>query len=131
MENWFVPLTILPSVGFFIVSTSSVSNSLSAEIARLIELDQEGNRVTLQQKIRQMRLVNISLVFLYGSAALLAVAGLISGLQHNLMVDSLGILTEVLLCLGIGLTVAALCMLMVYAFRAVRIKEQQHHNMTS
>ena len=131
MENWFLPLTVLPSVGFFIMATSGVSNALSAEIARLIELDRQSNKVTLSKKIRQLRLINISLVLLYGSAVCLAIAGLISGLQHNLMYHSLAFFVELLLCIGIGLTVIALVLLMIYAIRAVSIKANQFEQMNN
>ena len=125
MENWFLPLTILPSVGFFIMATSGVSNALSAEIARLVELDRESNMITLRKKIRQLRLINISLVLLYASAVTLSIAGLISGLQFNFMYHGLTLMVEVLVCIGIGLTVFALILLMIYAIRAVSIKEHQ------
>lgn len=126
MESWFLPLTVLPSVGFFTMATSGVSNALSAEIARLIELeDRSSNKVTIERKIKQLRLVNIALVMLYGSAVCLALSGLISGLQHNFMYHGLKFWVELLLCIGIGFTIIALIMLMVYAVRAVSIKASQ------
>ncbi len=128
MENWFLPLTVLPSVGFFIVATSGLSNALSAEIARLIELDRKANEMTLRKKIRQMRLVNISLVLLYGSAVFLSISGLLAGLQFNLMYDELKVIVEVLVCIGILLTVIGLVLLMINAFRAVKIKENQYQS---
>jgi hypothetical protein len=71
MENWYVPITLLPSVGFFVVATTSVANSLSGEIARLIELEKDKNMEIVSQKIQQLRLVNISLVLWYVSAIFL------------------------------------------------------------
>lgn len=127
MDNWYVPITLLPSIGFFIVATSSVSNSLSAEIARLIELGREENMEIVSRKLKQLRLINIVLVILFGSAVLFAVSGLIAGLEFNFMTN-MRLFIEILVCAGIGLVVVAMVALMMYAIRAVRIKEDQFKN---
>ncbi|MEO0626851.1 MAG: hypothetical protein AAFY36_10330 [Bacteroidota bacterium] len=124
MNNWYVPITLLPSVGFFIVATTSVSNALSAEIARLIELSLEKDQHIIARKVKQLRTVNNALVLLYASAALLAITGLVAGLEFNLMLH-LERYVVVLICVAIGVVVLALVLLMMYAYRAVRIKEEQ------
>lgn len=124
MDNWYIPITLLPSVGFFIVASTSVSNALSLEIARLIEQQREVERMTIEKKIEQLRLVNSALVSLYASGVFLAIAGLFGGLQYAIMLH-LEALIEVLICIGIGCTIIALILLMVYSIRAIRIKENQ------
>ncbi|MEM6396516.1 MAG: hypothetical protein AAF741_09225 [Bacteroidota bacterium] len=124
MNNWYVPITLLPSVGFFIVATTSVSNALSAEIARLIELARERDRPIIERKMKQMRIVNNALVLLYAGASMLALTGLIAGLEFNLMLH-LEKYVAILICVAIGIVIIALGLLMIYAWRAVRIKEEQ------
>ena len=124
MEAWYLPITLLPSIGFFIMATTNVSNALSAEITRLIELDQSWNKSIVERKINQLGLLSLSLVSLYGSAILMAIAGLVGGLQVNLMIDY-SMFVSIFICLGILGVVLALTLLMLYAVRAVRIKRDQ------
>ena len=127
MDNWYVPITLLPSIGFFIVATTSVSNALSGEIARLIEHQKHAERMTITKKLQQLKIVNIALVFLYAGGVFLALAGLIAGLQFSTMIN-FELTIAILICGGIGLTITALCLLMIYSMRAVRIKERQFKN---
>lgn len=128
MEHWYVPITLLPSIGFFIVAITSVSNALSAEIARLIELEKPADQQIIHQKIRQLRLTSMALVLLYAGAVFLSIAGLIAGLDTSLGLK-VKMLVEIMVCLGIATTVGAMGIMMVYAVRAVRIKRQQFENM--
>lgn len=127
MESWYLPITLLPSIGFFIMSTTNVSNALSAEISQLLALDTVGDKLIVKRKINQLSLLSIALVLLYGSAIFLAVAGLISGLNANFMFMA-ETLVAVLLCGGILAVCVALVLLMIYAFRAVKIKRDQFAN---
>lgn len=127
MENWYVPLTILPSVGFFIVATTSVSNALSGEIARLIEQQKHTEHMTITKKIQQLRLVSLALVLLYSSGMVLALAGLIAGVEFTIM-RNMQLWVTLLICVGIGLIILAFMLLIIYSMRAVRIKERQFSN---
>ena len=124
MDSWYLPITLLPSIGFFIMSTTNVSNALSAEISQLLALDTSRDKPILSRKINQLRLLSISLVLLYGSAIFLAVASLVSGLGASLMVHADQVVF-LLICGGILAVCIALALLMAYAVRAVRIKRDQ------
>lgn len=124
MESWYLPITLLPSIGFFIMATTNVSNALSGEITQMLALDTSHLQSILSRKINQLRLLSITLVLLYGSAILLAVSGLVAGLGQGLMVHA-DQLVFVLICLGILAVCCALSLLMIYAVRAVRIKRDQ------
>lgn len=124
MDSWYLPITLLPSIGFFIMSTTNVSNALSAEIAQLMALDTVRDKPILNRKINQLSLLSNTLVLLYGSAIFMAVAGLIAGLNANFMVMA-ETLVAILLCGGILAVCIALVLLMIYAFRAVNIKRDQ------
>ena len=124
MESWYLPITLLPSIGFFIIATTNVSNALSGEITQMLALDTSHLQSILSRKINQLRLLSVTLVLLYGSAILLAVSGLVAGLGQGLMVHA-DQLVFVLICLGILAVCCALSLLMIYAVRAVRIKRDQ------
>mgnify|MGYP000268206173 FL=1 len=124
MESWYLPITLLPSIGFFIMATTNVSNALSGEITQMLALDTSYLQSILSRKINQLRLLSVTLVLLYGSAILLAVSGLVAGLGQGLMVHA-DQLVFVLICLGILAVCCALSLLMIYAVRAVRIKRDQ------
>ena len=110
------------------MATTSITNALSGGIARLVELGLEESPEFISLKVRQFRLVNIALVFLYVSAIFLAVSGLLAGLGFNLMLD-MKLLIEVFVCISIGAVVVAMCALMIYSMRAFRIKEKQFRQM--
>ena len=124
MDSWYLPITLLPSIGFFIMSSTNVSNALSAEISQLQALDTVRDKPIISRKINQLRLLSIALVLLYGSAILLALASLAAGLGAGLMVHAEQ-LVFFLICGGILAVCVALALLMVYAMRAVRIKRDQ------
>lgn len=124
MNEWYFPITILPAIGFFIVAATSISNSLSAETSRLIELERGNQTRVIQQKIRQFSLVNWALILLYISAVLMAVAGLIGGLIDN-MVLQVAQLVYIFVCLGIGFMVIALLLQCIFAIRSASIKRHQ------
>lgn len=106
------------------MATTNVSNALSAEITQLLALDRSREKPILHRKINQLRLLSITLVLLYGSAILMALAGLVAGLGASLMVHA-GEIVFFLICSGILAVCVALGGLMVYAVRAVRIKRDQ------
>lgn len=124
MDSWYLPITLLPSIGFFIMATTNVSNALSGEISQLLALDTSRDNPIISRKINQLRLLSIALVLLYGSAILLALAGLAAGLGAGLMIHADSVVFT-LICSGVLAVCFALMLLMVYAVRAVRIKRDQ------
>ena len=106
------------------MSTTNVSNALSAEISQLLALDTSCDKPIISRKINQLRLLSVSLVLLYGSAIFLALASLVSGLGASLMVHAEETVFA-LICGGILAVCVALVLLMMYALRAVRIKRDQ------
>ncbi len=126
MKDWFFPITFLPSIGFFIMATANLSNALSGEIARLIEVDNENDKATIRRKILQLSLLSKALVGLYISAAACALAGLISGLTATVMIPD--VVLTVLMCGSILGIIYALALLILFAIRAVSIKKEQFQN---
>lgn len=125
MENWYVPITIIPGIGLLILSTSNLLVTLSKEIKTGIA---EGIviGILMERKLTQLKLLNSALVFLYLSVAALLVSGLISGLTQS--VDSLYNSSLYITIAGIACALIGLVALIVYSFKAVKIRQHQFHN---
>ncbi|GAB5527720.1 MAG: hypothetical protein Roseis2KO_55920 [Roseivirga sp.] len=124
MDNWIIPLTLLPGIGMMIMSTSHLSTAISQEISGLIHEDRCDTHL-VEQKISQMSLLNRALVALYLGAASFAITGLIgavSAVQDLMIRDTF----TVCLILGIGCLLIATIFLITFSMRAVRIKKNQY-----
>ncbi len=124
MDNWIIPLTLLPGIGMMIMSTSHLSTAISQEISGLIHEDTCDTHL-VEQKISQMSLLNRALVALYLGAASFAITGLIgavSAVQDLMIRDTF----TVCLILGIGCLLIATIFLITFSMRAVRIKKNQY-----
>lgn len=124
MDNWVIPLTLLPGIGMMIMSTSHLSTAISQEISGLIhEITCDTHLV--EQKISQMSLLNRALVALYLGAASFAITGLIGAVSavQDLMIRDM---FTVCLILGIGCLLIATIFLITFSIRAVRIKKNQY-----
>lgn len=123
MESWYVPITIVPGIGLLLMSTSTLLGALSIEIKNLIE-DHIDYETLLQRKLTQLKLVNYAMVFLYVSVACFVLSGLIAGLYESThtMNDDIPIYFSVI---GILSCLAALLLLILFSFRAVKIKQDQ------
>jgi len=129
MENWVIPLTLLPGIGMMIMSTTNLSSALSQEISGFIH-EQEQNTHLIEQKISQMSLLNVALVALYVGTASFALTGLIGGvstIQHSMVHES----AIIFLVVGIGCLLLATIFLITFSIRAVKIKRDQYLNSIS
>ena len=123
MENWVIPLTLLPGIGMMIMSTTNLSAALSQEINGFIhEPDQDTQLI--ERKISQLSLLNVALVALYVGTASFALTGLIGGVStiQQLMIHESATL---FLVIGIGCLLLATIFLITFSIRAVRIKRNQ------
>lgn len=123
MENWYVPITIVPGIGLLLMSTSNLLGQLSGEIKDLIR-EHSDYQSLLRRKLLQLKLLNLAMVFLYASVASFVISGLIAGLYQSVhsMRDDIPIYFSVA---GIFCCLGALTLLIVFSFRAVKIKQDQ------
>ncbi len=122
MDNWYVPITIIPGVGMLILSTSNLLVSLSEEIKALIDGSSRSKKL-INKKLKQLKLLNAAMVFLYLSVAALVISGLTSGLYLSVGVNFKA--SIYITILGIVFTLAGLLTLIVYSFNAVNIRQDQ------
>ncbi len=125
MQEWYVPITILPGICLLILSTSNIMIDLSREIKVLIN-ENEGNASTLiERKLKQLKLINRAMALLYLSVVSFVLSALFSGLKENAGWNFQG--DVYVLLLGILVAVLALLSLMLYSFRAVKLRQDQYH----
>jgi hypothetical protein len=117
MENWYIPITILPGIALLILSTSSLMIALSGEIRQRIS--ENLDHQTTSKKLKQLKLLSRALVCLYVGAAAMVGAGI-----QNLFSFSIRI-SEFLMIVGtLGIFVAS-SFLILFSIRAVRIRQDE------
>jgi hypothetical protein len=120
MENWYLPITIVPGLGLLILSTSNLMLTLSNEISVMIEHSKEKTIIT--RKLKQLKLLNMAMVFFYVAVALLLVSAVLNGLytieKASLYISVLAIISALIGILS----------LIIYSFRAVTIRQNQFKN---
>jgi len=122
MENWYIPITIIPGIGLLILSTSNLMVTLSSEINILIHNDDE-NEAIINRKLIQLKLLNRAMVLFYIAISCLVVAALIGGISVQFGVETT--LTLYVIILGISILLLGLFWLIKYSYRAVSIRQDQ------
>ena len=124
MENWILPLTILPSVGLLILSTTNLSVALSGELDRMLHQVDSVQEI-IQKKLHQLKLLSWALTTLYICASLLALDGLIGAIMQYELAGKVNVFWTALFAFAIICLFTATTLLILFAFRAIDIKQQQ------
>ena len=120
MENWYLPITIVPGIGLLILSTSNLMVTLTNELSGLIK-EQSKDDSIIHRKLTQLKTLNRAMVLFYIAVACLAIAGLIGGLQFETTDNSATYISV----LGIVIMLLGLFSLIKYSYRAVSIRQDQ------
>ncbi len=124
MQEWYVPITILPGICLLILSTSNIMIDLSREIKLLIS-ESDNESLLIERKLRQLKLINRAMALLYLSVVSFVLSALSSGLKESIGWSFKG--DVYILFLGILVSVLALLSLMMYSFKAVKLRQDQYH----
>jgi len=124
MNEWYLPITIIPGIGMLILSTSSQLMGLSSEIASLISKEHDDFiHEIAERKIRQLSLLTKANFFLYLSVALYVLSGILGALSQNNHISHA--LPQGALYTGTVMIFISIVLLNIYAFRAVKIRRAQ------
>lgn len=124
--NWYLPITIIPGLGMLIFSTVTQMLSLSSEINTLV-----SQKCTVFQhdlsvrKIKQLGLLTRANALLYlatGSYVLSGILGVIFESESKISIPS------ITLYIGTIFVFISITLLILYAFRAVKIRKDQFVN---
>ncbi len=121
MDQWYIPITILPGICLLILSTSSLLIALNGEIFELCR-DQTQIEV-VRKKIAQLERLSKAMVLLYISAALMVLSGILSAFELKISSLSLSFISMIS---GVALTLGGLFLLILYATHAVTIRKDQY-----
>jgi phage shock protein PspC (stress-responsive transcriptional regulator) len=117
MENWYLPITIIPGIGLIVLSTSNLMVALSNELDKLISTCKDDT--IINRKMAQLKLLNKAMVCFYVAIALLLISGIIAGINDTYNFSTyLGILAIVVSTFG-------LISLIIYSIRSVNIHQNQ------
>lgn len=122
MENWYIPISIIPGIGLLILSTSNLMVTLSSEINTLIHNTDENDGI-INRKLVQLKLLNRAMVLFYIAISCLVTAALIGGI--SLKLDTETTLALYVIILGIIMLLLGLFWLIKYSYRAVSIRQDQ------
>lgn len=120
MENWYLPITIVPGIGLLILSTSNLMVTLSNELNGLITEGCKDEPIIIR-KLTQLKTLNRAMVFFYIAVACLAISGLIGGLELSFIEKSATYISII----GIVIMLFGLFSLIKYSYRAVSIRQDQ------
>ena len=124
--NWYLPITIIPGLGMLILSTVTQLLNLSAEINALVSQECSIFQHEIsKQKIKQLGLLTRANALLYlatGSYVLSGILGVIFESESMISIPS------ITLYIGTILIFISITLLIIYAFRAVKIRQDQFVN---
>ena len=120
MDNWYLPITLVPGIGLLILSTSNLMVTLTNELSGFVK-EQSKNESIISRKLIQLKTLNRSMVFFYIAVAFLAIAGLIGGLKLSSLKNSAAYISII----GIVIMILGLLSLIKYSYRAVSIRQDQ------
>ena len=120
MENWYLPITIVPGIGLLILSTSNLMVTLTNELSGFIK-EQSKDASIILRKLAQLKTLNRAMVFFYIAVACLAIAGLIGGLELSAVKNSATYISVI----GIVIMILGLLSLIKYSYKAVNIRQDQ------
>ncbi len=126
MQEWYLPITILPALGMLILSTTSQMMALSAEINKLLqEKCTDFQHLISSKKLKQLGLLTRAGALLYLASGIYVLSGILGALFET---ESFFDAPSLLLYSGTILVFIAFILLIIYAFRAVGIRKFQFDN---
>lgn len=121
--DWYVPITMVPGIGMFVLSTTSQMMSLSGEIERLLKECNSGFQHHIADlKILQLVRLTRAATLLYIAATFFVLSGIWGALNQN------NEWSEWILFGGVALTFVALWYLISYSYHTINIRKKQHQH---
>lgn len=120
MEQWYLPLTIVPGIGLLVLSTSNLMVALSNELDELTTTGKDGN--IINRKLKQLKLLNSAMVFFYVAIFLLFISTVVVSINKNYNISTYIVIS------AITVSTAGLVSLIIYSTRSVNIHQDQFKN---
>ncbi|MCM5664171.1 hypothetical protein [Galbibacter mesophilus] len=121
--DWYIPITIVPGIGMFVLSTTSQMMSLSAEIGQLLkECKNDFQHHIADLKILQLTRLTRAATLLYSAAALFVLSGIWGAIYEA------SEWSEWILFAGVASTFVAMGILINYSYHTIKIRKKQHQH---
>lgn len=119
MENWTLPLSMIPSLAVILTSTSRMILGLTDELNNKIK-DPGHDRIVVAAKLRQIKRLSLASIFMYMSLAVLVVAVLLVGTGWiGAQVE------EGAMLFAVGLFFVAIVYIIIFSWKAYFIRQRQ------
>jgi len=115
--EWYIPITILPGIGFLILSSSNFIISLNEEIKEL-ELEKEKYRPIILKKLVQLSRLNYSLIAQYIASFFLVLGGIGSELFNNVS------MVKYIVFSGILSLSFSIALMIIYSIQSLHIRQE-------
>jgi hypothetical protein len=116
--EWYLPFTLLSSVGLLVLSTSNLISGLNGEIYQIENMGTAGKERIIDLKLRQLKLISTSVVLQYVALFLFSICSIMISFYPGHQWLSRGTIL-----LGVVLVSIALVLLIVFAYRAIYIRQ--------
>ena len=124
--NWYLPITIIPGLGMLILSTVTQMLNLSSEINGLITQKCSAFQHEIsERKIKQLGLLTRANALLYLATGSYVLSGILGVVFES---ESIVSIPSITLYIGTVFVFIAITLLIIYAFRAVKIRKYQFAN---
>lgn len=124
--SWYLPITIIPGLGMLILSTVTQILSLSTEINQLLSKECSSFQQQLsERKIKQLGLLTRANALLYLATGSYVLSGILGVVFENKSIFNIPSIT---LYIGTIFIFIAITLLIIYAFKAVKIRKDQFIN---
>lgn len=126
MEQWSIPIALLPGIALLILSTSNFILGLNRELKELTTEPEQ--KWLVKGKLGQLKVLSYALAGLYVSCAFLVLisAMMLYGTENTGF--NLRLITKVLLLFSVVSIFMSLTLLTVYSIRAVRFRQRAFKN---
>ncbi|UII80313.1 DUF2721 domain-containing protein [Flagellimonas sp. CMM7] len=122
MENWYLPITLLPGIALMLLSTSNLMVALNNEINDYVGSKPINDKI-ITRKLAQLKLLNTTMVLFYVSIAFLVISGLLGGI--GLTVNLREKIMIYITIIGIVVFLLGIVCLISYSYRSVNIHQEQ------
>ncbi len=124
--NWYLPITIIPGLGMLILSTVTQILNLSAEINMLVSKECSVFQHAISaRKIKQLGLLTRASALLYLATGSYVLSGILGVVFES---ESIVSVPSITLYVGTIFVFISIFLLIIYAFRAVKIRQDQFIN---
>lgn len=119
IDEWYIPISIIPSIALLLNSTTQLTLGITEELYKKQD-DYQKNEYIINAKLNQVKILSATSVILYISLGVLVATVLLSGI---------GIITSTHTDIGMFVAIAlffiAIVLMVIFSVKAFTIRQRQ------